>query len=225
MRLLSRKLWSSYKIPPSFQVSVKFIIGTKRLLNHQISDLKNEQTNYRDLVLLDNHEDTYFQLTRKVKLALQWSVKNEPFDYLVKTDDDVIILLNNIVDALRKIDCPDNLYWGKYIRRLPNRRGKYKDTEWGNVCESYLPYCTGVAYVLGRQVVQAVTLYSDRLKHFIFEDVSMGLWISPFSIKRVHDYNFLPRMSCSEDALVIHGKNQRNVVTVTNNLLHNNKLC
>ena len=112
MRLLSRKLWSSYKIPPSFQVSVKFIIGTKRLLNHQISDLKNEQTNYRDLVLLDNHEDTYFQLTRKVKLALQWSVKNEPFDYLVKTDDDVIILLNNIVDALRKIDCPDNLYLG-----------------------------------------------------------------------------------------------------------------
>ena len=94
MRLLSRKLWplwASYKIPPSFRVSVKFIIGTKRLLNHQISDLKNEQTIYSDLVLLDDHEDTYFQLTRKVQLALQWSVKNEQFDYLViKTDDDVI---------------------------------------------------------------------------------------------------------------------------------------
>ena len=74
-------------------------------------------------------------------------------------------------------------------------------------------------------MVQAITLYSDRLKHLIFEDVSMGLWIAPFSIKRVHDYNFLPRMSCSKDALVIHGKNQRNVETVTNNLLHNNKLC
>ena len=65
MRLLSRKLWSSYKIPPSFQVSVKFIIGTKRLLNHQISDLKNEQTNYRDLVLLDNHEDNLLSVNQE----------------------------------------------------------------------------------------------------------------------------------------------------------------
>ena len=225
MRMLSRKLWASYKLPSSFQASMKFIVGTKRLLNHQISDLKNEQTNYRDLVLLDDHEDTYFKLTRKVKLALQWSMKNEQFHYLIKTDDDVIILLNKIVDALQKIGCPDNLYWGKYIRRLPRREGKYRDAEWGKICEFYLPYCTGVAYVLGRRVVQAITLYSDSLKYFILEDVSMGLWISPFSVTRVQDYNFLPWMSCSEDALVIHGKDSKTFENVTHNLLHFNRLC
>ena len=137
MRLLSRKLWASYMLvlPSSFKLSVKFIIGTSMLPNNRISDLNKEQSIHHDLVLLDNLEDTYFNLTRKVQLALQWSVKNEKFDFLMKTDDDVIILIHNIIDALRKIGCPGNLYWGKFIRRLPQTKGKYRDAEWGRSCE------------------------------------------------------------------------------------------
>ena len=74
-------------------------------------------------------------------------------------------------------------------------------------------------------MVQAVALYSDHLNRFIFEDVSMGFWVSPFSLNRTQSYNFKPVQSCSKDAFVVHGKNQKTVESYTNNLLHLKKLC
>ena len=225
MRLLSRETW--VLSPPSIQVTVKFILGAKGLSKDRLLRLKNEQERFKDLVLSDNLKDDYFQLTRKVQFAIQWAVKNKHFDYLIKTDDDVVVRLDKIAKGLKNATCPDDLYWGKYIKRLPNNKGKWKDKEWTqkSICRHYLPYCTGVAYVLGRKVVEAVTMYGDQLKIFKFEDVSMGLWVAPFHLTRVQNRNFLPWKSCSEDAVVVHESTLDVYRKAVTQLLKTGKIC
>ena len=145
----------------------------------------------------------------------------------MKTDDDVVVRLNKIAKGLNNLRCPDDLYWGKYIRRLPDNKGKWKDEEWiqKSICEYYLPYHTGVAYVLGRKVVEAVTMYGDQLKIFKFEDVTMGLWVAPFHLARIRNHHFLPWKSCSEDAVVVHESTLDSYRSAVSNLLKTGKIC
>ena len=224
MRLITRQTWI-VPPPPSIQVTVKFILGAKGLSKDRLLRLKNEQERFKDLVVLDNLKDDYFQLTRKVQFAIQWAVKNEHFDYLIKTDDDVVIRLDNIAKDLNKLRCHNDLYWGNCLSKVPDIEGKWKDDEWKSICRQYLPYCIGVGYVLGRKVVEAVTMYGDQLKIFQFEDVTMGLWVAPFQLTRIQNYNFLYWKSCSEDAVVVHESTLDSYRSAVSNFLKTGKIC
>ena len=187
-RLTARKTWMIYNLPREMTTTMRFMIGTNGLSEQQVEKLREEQMTYGDLVMFDTHNDTYRHLTKKVQLAIQWAVSNVHFDYLLKTDDDVIVHLRNFVTELIKLGCPDNLYWGYHIVKTPDAEGKWKDTEWSRLCKTYLPYRAGLGYVIGWQVIKAAAMYGDHLKKLFLEDVSMGLWLSPYKLTRVSNY-------------------------------------
>ena len=74
-------------------------IGTEAL----IKQLESEQREFQDLVLLADHVDTYYKLPSKVISSIQWAVENEQFDYLVKTDHDVIVFFDNIKKFIKRL--------------------------------------------------------------------------------------------------------------------------
>ena len=230
MRLIARNTWITHRVPPTVKLSVKFMLGTKGLRKHQIHTLNNEQQVYNDLVLFDYLVDTYYHLTSKVQLSVLWAVYNEQFDYLVKTDDDVAVDVHNMAAGLIKLGCPGNLYWGRSIHKEPDTEGKWKETSW-TLCSSYLPYCAGLGYMLGRQVVEAIALYGRYLRRFNFEDISMSLWVAPYNLTRVssreqfHFHNYECDKSINKDIILVHQTDISSFRAATNNLLRVGRLC
>ena len=202
-----RKDIYSKPISPSVHITVKFVLGTKNLPRPRLHKLTTEQDKFNDLLLLSNHIDSYDQLTEKVRKTIQWADENLQFDYLIKTDDDVIFRLDNMVDALRKMGCPEYLYWGyKRVEEpvLRSKKSKYSEEKW-NACPTYLPYWSGTGYVLGRGVVHILMKFLDRYTQYRCEDASMGFWLSPYSITRKSDRDrFYMHATCSDEAIQSH---------------------
>ena len=234
-RLTARKTWMIYNLPREMTTTMRFMIGTNGLSEQQVEKLREEQMTYGDLVMFDTHNDTYRHLTKKVQLAIQWAVSNVHFDYLLKTDDDVIVHLQNFVTELIKLGCPDNLYWGFPIAKTPDAEGKWKDTKWSRLCKRYLPYRAGLGYVIGWQVIKAAAMYGDHLKKLFLEDVSMGLWLSPYKLTRVGNYwqfilgdsilQFIRGGNCPKDFIVAHQGSAKQFEVATTNLMKTGRYC
>ena len=157
------------------------------------------------------------------------------FDYILKTDDDVIVHLQNFATELIKLGCPNNLYWGMPIVKTPDAEGKWKDTEWSRLCKTYLPYRAGLGYVIGWQVIKAAAMYGDHLKKLFLEDVSMGLWLSPYKLTRVGNYwqfisgndilQFIRGGNCPKDFIVAHQGSSKQFEVATTNLVKTGRYC
>ena len=225
-RSLVRGSWmpkTAYKHPPAASITVKFVLGTKDLPKEQLHKLTAEHGRFGDFLLLPNLHDTYDQLAEKVRQAIQWADKNLQFDYLIKTDDDVLIRLDKMTDALRSMGCPERLFWGHFMTNIKMQQsGKWKETKY-HACSVYLPYVSGAGYVLGRQVVQIVNKYSEHLTRFTCEDVSMGFWLAPYNITRRHDKRFHLRATCSDSAIQAHQGSRLQRASVA--VLRTGKIC
>lgn len=207
-RSLVRMSWplkAVYKDPPSVTVTLKFVLGTLRLSNEQLYKLATEQSSFGDLLLLDNHHDTYEGLLEKVRQTIQWVDRNNDFDYLVKTDDDVIILLDKFTNSLRHTGCPERLYLGRLHSSKPKTFGKWKEIKYLSFCNTYMRYAAGLGYVLGRPLVRSLMKYPDHLRQFVSEDVSIGLWMMPFHLTRKHEPLFaISPAACTNKTIIIH---------------------
>lgn len=207
------------------QVTVKFVLGTKDVGQQQLNALIKEQEKYSDLVLFDSHKDSYYELPRKLQLSLQWAIKNAQFDYIVKTDDDVIVRLDKLTDALSQTNCPSDLHWGWcYFGKGVSKKGKWGETKWFT-CETYLPYCAGLAYIVGRRLVESVMQYGDYLRRFRLEDTTMGLWLVPYKRTIKHDKRFSLWPSCEKDTIVSHAYDYGRFQKTTKILMNTGHLC
>ena len=70
-----------------------------------------------------------------------------------------------------------------------HRRGKWAEADWF-VCDRYVPYAVGGGYVLSADLVRYLNANADLLQRYRSEDVSLGLWLAPLRIHRVHDPRF-----------------------------------
>ena len=210
----------------SSNVTVRFVIGTKAVGGTDLSDLKKEQRKFRDLTMLSDLKEEYAGLARKVQATIQWSNKHQ-FDYLIKTDDDVILLVDNMLDALKDLGCPRDLFYGHFysMKKVVRKNYRWMNPNW-YICETYLPYCAGLGYVLGRQVVDALAKYGDNFKHTRLEDSTLGLWLAPFRITRKNDDDrFALGMSCAKNTIVSHQFKLNNFRKTTENLIKTGSLC
>jgi hypothetical protein len=58
------------------------------------------------------------------------------------------------------------------------------------LCDLYLPYATGGGYLLGTQLVTYLAENAQLVDRFFNEDVSVGAWLAPLNVTRVHDTRF-----------------------------------
>lgn len=172
-------------------VTAKFVVGSYNLNHQTLQSLTNEQKRYHDLLIFENLQDSYWNLTMKVKLAFGWAYRNvDSFDYVLKVDDDSFVQVDKMVAALRKMKCEERLYWGYFMGRAPPEpMGRWVETEW-HICRHYLPYAIGGGYVMSKRVLEVLLRFSDKLKHYNNEDVTVGSWLAPYRLVRRHDLRF-----------------------------------
>lgn len=219
-----RETWLS-NLPKD--VMVKFVIGFKKLNKNDLRDVERENSVHKDLLLLKNVEESYGGLTAKVLESFQWVDKNVDFQFLLKVDDDSFVHLETFLEEL-SFQPKERLYWGFFngAARVKHT-GKWKEKHWV-LCDRYLPYARGGGYVLSADLVHYITINSKFLQQFNSEDVSVGAWLGPLDILRVHDPRFdteFESRGCNNKYMVLHKKSPANMREKFNTLKDTGVLC
>ncbi|KAJ6646942.1 Beta-1,3-galactosyltransferase 6 [Pseudolycoriella hygida] len=203
----------------STKIIHKFAVGTEGLSRYQHGLLLTESKSHNDLLLLDNLQDSYRNLTKKLVLSLKFVSDNLSFRYLLKCDDDTYVKLDIMTayllayhEKLSSVNFASNpapdLYWG-YFNGKANIKtsGQWKETNF-NLCSKYLPYALGGGYVISEGLVRYVNNNSDRLSLYASEDISVGIWFASLrNVFRKHDCRFdtayMARV-CKDYYIVLH---------------------
>ncbi|XP_072935962.1 beta-1,3-galactosyltransferase 6 isoform X2 [Epargyreus clarus] len=228
-------------------IKIYFIIGAAGLTDVQLSKLTAEQKRHNDVVLIDNLEDSYKNLAQKMLLTLTWvNEKLSGYKYLVKCDDDSFVRIDLIVKDLEafgpdmsaleiskyvtfKHTQPNNkkhrgLYWGYFDGRARvYQSGKWQEQDWF-LCDTYLPYALGGAYVISSGIIDYVALNGQYYSTYRSEDVSMGVWTAALdNINRVHDIRFdteWKSRGCDAHMLVRHKQTPKDMYEMYDTLVH-----
>ena len=189
-RNVARETWIQGYEMAKHTVMVKFAIGTQSLLPEEVKSLRSEQDKYGDLLFLSDLQEDYANLTIKVLYSFTKIIQDYKFSYLLKCDDDSYILLDTFVTELAARNSTRSFYWGFFDGRAHIKiKGKWREKDWF-LCDRYLPYALGGGYVLSQDLVQRIATSADGLELYNSEDVSVGVWLSPYKAERKHDVRF-----------------------------------
>ena len=209
-------------------VLVKFVVGTMNLPTAAVENLTAEEDVNHDLLLLPHLVDNYNNLTRKVLYTLVWADENVSFSYLLKCDTDSFVVLDRLSQELSKRTPTKDFYWGYFVGfNKPSKEGRWPEHKWF-LCDHYLPYAVGGGYVISSNLVHRLAVNSDGLQLYVCEDVSVGVWLSPFSIERKHDVRFNTghkSRGCRNQYLIVHKQSPEDMHQLYSNLLKTGKLC
>ncbi|KAM6434573.1 beta-1,3-galactosyltransferase 6 [Liasis olivaceus] len=227
-RSIIRSTWLSAagRVPRS-DLWCRFVVGTGGLAGEELRALELEQSRHRDLLLLPELRDSYENLTAKVLAMYVWLDQHLDFRFVLKADDDTFVRLDALAEELRSKE-PRRLYWGFFSGRgRVKSGGKWKENAW-LLCDYYLPYALGGGYVISADLVRYLRLSQDYLNLWQSEDVSLGAWLAPVDVKRIHDPRFdteYKSRGCSNKYIVTHKQSLEDMLEKHQTLAKEGKLC
>lgn len=207
--------------------TVRFVIGRRNLPEETDENVEQEEKVHGDLLLLDDIEESYSSLTKKLLSMFKWVNGHVKYNFLMKVDEDSFVRVENILDEL--LSKPqERLYWGFFDGRAHVKRtGKWSEKNF-ILCDRYLPYALGGGYVISKDLVVYVAKHADLLKQLNNEDVSLGTWLGPLDINRIHDVNFNTEYmsrGCYNSYLVTHKQTPEDLQQLQKNLQTLGRLC
>jgi len=199
----------------------KFAIGTKGIDLGTISDAK-----HNDILALPELTDSYYALTTKVGLSFRWISQNLNSKFVLKADEDTLV---NIQELYRELDkYTSDLYMGYFTGRAHVKtKGQWAEPNW-KLCDYYIPNARGGGYVLGKKNVHFIGDNYDRLEKWNSEDVSVGAWLAPVQVNRVHSIRFdteSESRGCHNSWIVTHKQKIEDLEEKWNFLSKTGDLC
>ncbi|KAJ8435754.1 hypothetical protein Cgig2_003176 [Carnegiea gigantea] len=224
-RMALRRSWMQYEAVRSGNVAVRFIIGFHK--NSEVNlDLWKEAEAYGDIQLMP-FVDYYSLISLKTIAICILGTKILPAKYIMKTDDDAFVRIDEVLSSLK--DKPnDGLLYGLIaFQSSPHRDKESKwfvsNKEWPK--DSYPPWAHGPGYVISRDIAKFIVqgCQEGDLKLFKLEDVAMGIWIEKFkesgrAVKYISDDRFY-NAGCDLDYILAHYQSPRKVLCLWETLL------
>ena len=186
-REVLRKTWARETLLNGVLVRRVFISGTtasgheKRRLNEL---LELEQREHRDILQWD-FSDTFYNLTLKQILFLEWMERNCPSArFLLNGDDDVLVNTDNMVEYLQGLKDNDggkHLFAGHLIQNVGPIRSsgsKYFIPVQVQKSDSYPPYCGGGGFLLSGYTASVIYNMSHSITILPIDDVYMGMCLA-----------------------------------------------
>ncbi|XP_073505574.1 beta-1,3-galactosyltransferase 6 [Phyllobates terribilis] len=205
----------------------RFVIGSAGLSEEEAASVEMEQRRYGDLLLLPELRDSYENLTAKLLLMYTWLDRHVDYKFVMKADDDTFARLDVLLDELKAQE-PQRYYWGFFSGRgRVKSLGKWRESSWV-LCDYYLPYALGGGYVLSWDLVRYLSLTKDYLAHWQSEDVSLGAWLAPLDVRRVHDPRFdteYKSRGCNNKYVVTHKQSIEDMLEKHQSLAKDGRLC
>ncbi|XP_026179523.1 N-acetyllactosaminide beta-1,3-N-acetylglucosaminyltransferase 3-like [Mastacembelus armatus] len=183
-REVLRKTWAKERLHNGAWIRRIFISGTtdsgheKQRLNKL---LELEQREYNDILQWD-FSDSFYNLTLKQVLFLEWMERNCPkVHFLMNGDDDVFAKTDNMVEYLQGLkdnDGSQHLFTGHLIENVGPIRSsgsKYFIPVQVQESNSYPPYCGGGGFLLSGYTALVIYNMSKTIPLLPIDDVYMGM--------------------------------------------------
>lgn len=191
-REVLRKTWASERLQSGVWIRTVFISGTtgqgfeKKRLN-KLLELENRE--YQDILQWD-FDDTFYNLTLKQVLFLEWLERFCPdVHFLLNGDDDIFANTDNMVQYLQGLDDNDgskHLFIGHLIQNvgpIRNPASKYYIPVQVHQSNSYPPYCGGGGFLLSRFTSRVIYNMSHYITLLPIDDVYMGMCLEKAGLR------------------------------------------
>uniref|UniRef100_A0A0D3EN99 Hexosyltransferase n=1 Tax=Oryza barthii TaxID=65489 RepID=A0A0D3EN99_9ORYZ len=161
-----------------------------------------------------------YEAVRSGEVAVQFFTgltKVVPAKYIMKTDDDAFVRIDEVISSLKKSDPHGLLYGLISFQSSPHRN---KDSKWFISpkewpVEAYPPWAHGPGYIVSRDIAKFIVHgHQERtLQLFKLEDVAMGIWIQQYKnsgqkVNYVNDDRFYSE-GCDSDYVLAHYQSPR----------------
>lgn len=217
-RMALRRSWMQYEAVRSGDVAVRFFIGLHK--NRQVNiELWEEAQVYGDVQLMP-FVDYYSLISLKTVAICIMGTRVLPAKYIMKTDDDAFVRVDEVLSILRSKASDGLLYGLISFESTPHRD---KDSKWFISTEewphtSYPPWAHGPGYIISRDIAKFIVRgHQGRdLKLFKLEDVAVGIWIEQFKnsgqeVHYINDERFY-NAGCETNYILAHYQSPRMVL-------------
>ena len=204
------------------EASARFVIGTSPNNKDGLDDaLKKEMAEFGDLIQIPS-EDIYINLPLKLRDMYVWAAENVLFDYVLKTDDDSFVVVQNILKSLPSV--PKKSTWWSHFRCNWDRHtgGKWKEV--GYTADKYPCFGCGGGNVFSQDIIYWIAENSQFLLPYANEDVTMGIWMAATKVQRKEEPRFHVDR-CQNDMFTMPELKHTTVVQFHQNLVKCGKPC
>ncbi|XP_077198846.1 beta-1,3-galactosyltransferase 5-like [Paroedura picta] len=183
-RMAIRDTWGKANLIANKHIVTLFLLGISLNHNNQIA-VTAESQKYRDIIQKE-FIDTYYNLTLKTMMGIEWVHKFCPqSSFVMKTDSDVFVNPFHLTELLLKKNRTTRFFTGYLkLNEHPIRQifSKWYVSYYEFPGNNYPPFCSGTGYVLSTDVAHQVYNVSQNILFFKLEDVFIGLCLAELNI-------------------------------------------
>ncbi|KAL7586475.1 hypothetical protein Lser_V15G37529 [Lactuca serriola] len=229
-RMAVRRTWMQYPAVKSGKVVVRFFVGLhkNRLVNEE---LWNEAKTYGDIQLMP-FVDYYSLISWKTIAICIFGTEVISAKYVMKTDDDAFVRVDEILNSLNRINVTNGLLYGlinsdSQPHRNPDSKWYISPEEYPE--ENYPPWAHGPGYVISHDIAKAINNKHKKgdLKMFKLEDVAMGIWINDLKKNglevRYEQEERVYNEGCKDGYVVAHYQGPREMLCLWQKLQEGNR--
>lgn len=228
-RMAVRRTWMQYPEVRSGSVAVRFFVGLHKnqIVNEELWD---EARTYGDIQMMP-FVDYYSLITWKTLGICIFGAEIASAKYIMKTDDDAFVRVDEVLASLKRINAESGLLYGlvnsdSQPHRNPDSKWFISMEEWPE--DNYPTWAHGPGYVVSSDIAKTISKkYKEgSLKMFRLEDVAMGIWIE--NMKREGRdilYEKDDRIhieGCKDDYVVAHYQGPREMLCLWQKLQEGN---
>ncbi|XP_006002998.1 beta-1,3-galactosyltransferase 2 [Latimeria chalumnae] len=183
-----RQTWGNESLAPGLRIVRLFMLGLSNKVNGYIqNDILEESRKHHDIIQ-QGYIDTYYNLTIKTLMGMNWVATFCPnVRYVMKTDSDMFVNTEYLIQKLLKPELPPrrNFFTGYLMRGYaPNRN---KDSKWYMPpelypSERYPVFCSGTGYVFSGDLAEKIFKVSLSIRRLHLEDVYVGICLAKLRI-------------------------------------------
>ncbi|XP_072295278.1 N-acetyllactosaminide beta-1,3-N-acetylglucosaminyltransferase 3-like [Eucyclogobius newberryi] len=185
-REVLRKTWAGERQHKGLWIRRIFVSGTsdRGIEKMRLNKLLRAEQNENSDILQWNFEESFFNLTLKQSLFLEWMERNCPnARFLFNGDDDVFANTDGMVEYLQDLpgnDGSGHLYTGfvfKDTGPVRYKKSKYYIPEQIQESNTYIPYCGGGGYLLSGHTAMVIYNMSQSIVVHPIDDVYIGMCV------------------------------------------------
>ncbi|KAM9796656.1 beta-1,3-galactosyltransferase 2 [Syngnathus typhle] len=183
-----RQTWGNDSVAMGLGFVRLFLLGVGESSDASLqSSIEEESRLYRDIIQQE-YRDTYYNLTIKTLMAMNWvATYCAHASYVMKTDSDMFVNTEYLIQKLLKPELPPRRrYFTGYLMRgyAPNRN---KDSKWYMPpelypSERYPTFCSGTGYVFSGDMAELIYQASLGIRRLHLEDVYVGICLAKLRI-------------------------------------------
>lgn len=183
-----RQTWGNESVAAGLGFVRLFVLGTGKSTDAALQRSIAEESRVHHDIIQQEYQDTYYNLTIKTLMGMNWVATYCPHvTYVMKTDSDMFVNTEYLIQKLLKPELPPKQrYFTGYLMRgyAPNRN---KDSKWYMPpelypSERYPIFCSGTGYVFSGDMAELIYQASLSIRRLHLEDVYVGICLAKLRI-------------------------------------------